>query len=76
MRIRFADTNGETLLLRMRLAFLADHRKTTVETFSGDFVTATEDFLAQKMRSETMTLGCLTEECLGLRVHAVVRYGD
>jgi GNAT superfamily N-acetyltransferase len=67
MRIRLATTNDEALLLKMRLAFLADYRKTTVQTFSEEFVTATKGFLAQQMQSETLrSWFAETDECLGV----------
>jgi hypothetical protein len=67
MQIRLAAMKDEELLLKMRLAFLADFRNTAAESFSKEFVEATKSFVAQQMQTETMKSWLAeSSECLGV----------
>jgi GNAT superfamily N-acetyltransferase len=67
MRIRAATAADEDLLLAMRLAFLADYRRTTPDRFRQEFVTATSEFLDRQMKTQTMcSWFAETDLCVGV----------
>ena len=69
MRIREAKIADASLVLTMRLAFLADHRRTTPDEFSSEFVTATERFVTEQLRLGMMRSWFAetdSDECVGV----------
>jgi GNAT superfamily N-acetyltransferase len=54
MKIRRDRPADVDLVVRMRVAFMADHRGIDPSSFSGDFVSGTHAFVERRMRDATM----------------------